>query len=249
MSNYNGKRLAVEGGNGIYVVINGVAQLIPSVATYNNIFGNHDQTSITKAELDTLPQWDALDEGAYLARVEDSQAVYLVSNKIKRLVVSPEVMATYAFDWTKVKVVSGADATQLDALPSGPPISDTITDYDYKRVRLDGSDAIYVVINGIAELIPNVPTYQGIFANEGAANQTQVTKAELDTIPQGSPLENGAYLARAKNTAPIYLVSNGMKRRVSTPNTMRLYSFDWDKIHSGDKAAKLGSMVEGPTIW
>jgi len=94
----------------------GYRRWIPNPATYNNLF--RDWTGVA-VDLGTnlISARPALDDGAFLARAPGTAPVYLVSNGVKRWVVSPATMDKYWFDWNKVRAVP---APALNSIPTGP---------------------------------------------------------------------------------------------------------------------------------
>jgi hypothetical protein len=94
------------------------------------------------------------------------------------------------------------------------------------RVKLPNADPIYLILDGYRRWIPDPDTYNNLFRNWDGV----IVDIDINDIPEGPPLSHGAILARALNTAPVYLVSNGLKRWVTSPAAMDKYWFAWEKV-------------------
>jgi hypothetical protein len=97
------------------------------------------------------------------------------------------------------------------------------------RVKLPNRPEIYLIDpDGYRRWIPNPETYNNLFRDWNGV----VTDINIDQIALGSPLTDGAVLARAVNSAPVYIVSNGMKRWITSPAVMDKYSFNWSRVYT-----------------
>ncbi|MCX7112750.1 MAG: hypothetical protein NTX45_22035 [Proteobacteria bacterium] len=84
---------------------------------------------------------------------------------------------------------------------------------------------IYLVLDGKRRHVPNPDTLQSLFGGSGAEDVL-----DIDSIPEGDALTPGAVLARADNAPPLYLVSNGMKRHITSPGAVNKYHFHGNTI-------------------
>ena len=96
------------------------------------------------------------------------------------------------------------------------------------RVKLPNHPEIYLIDpEGYRRWIPNPATYNNLFRNWDGV----VTDIDIGEIAMSAPLSNGAILARAASTAPVFLVSNGIKRWITSPPVMDKYYFNWNRIY------------------
>jgi hypothetical protein len=116
---------------------------------------------------------------------------------------------------------------------------------DLNGVRLKGpaSPAIYVVIDGYRRWIPDPATYNNLFRDWNGI----IVVSNLPDIAEAEPLSSGAVLARPAGMAPVYLVSNGVKRHITAPSVMDKYYFDWSKVQSL-AVSVVNSIRTGPSI-
>lgn len=96
------------------------------------------------------------------------------------------------------------------------------------RVKMPNQPAIYLIDpEGYRRWIPDPPTYNNLFRSWGGV----VVDINIDEIASSTPLSDGAILARAEGAAPVYLVSNGIKRWITSPQVMDKYNFNWDRVY------------------
>jgi hypothetical protein len=104
-----------------------------------------------------------------------------------------------------------------------------------KRLRLPGEPAIYLIDpEGYRHVIPDPYTYNRIFRDWNGI----FDDAELYDIPDAGPLSFGASVIRGDGTAPVYFVSAGTKRHISSPAVMDKCNFRWPS----------GGDVVGPAV-
>jgi hypothetical protein len=95
------------------------------------------------------------------------------------------------------------------------------------RVKSPNDPAIYLIDpDGYRRWIPNPATYNNLFRDWNGV----VISIDINEIALGLNLTDGAVLARATGTAPVYLVSNGIKRWITSPSAMDKYYFNWNTI-------------------
>lgn len=111
------------------------------------------------------------------------------------------------------------------------------------RIKTVNSPAVYLVLDGKRRGIPNEATYFNLFRSwDGIQNVI-----DIDRIDDGGNLSDGAILAKSPSSAAVYLVSNGMKRGITSAAVFDKYSFDWDKIVTLS-AVVLDAVPNGPVI-
>ena len=97
--------------------------------------------------------------------------------------------------------------------------------------------------DGTLRHIPDPTTYTNLF-RDGSGVQTM----NVSTIASGPDLTSGAYLATPDSGGgPIYLVSNGQKRHVSSPATMDKFWFNWNAVQTVPQTT-LDGLPNGPDL-
>jgi hypothetical protein len=95
------------------------------------------------------------------------------------------------------------------------------------RVKAPNAAPIYLIDpEGYRRWIPDPTTYDNLFRDWNGV----IVALDITSVPERPPLSHGAALVRGNGQAPVYLVSNGIKRWITSPAAMDKYYFDWDKI-------------------
>jgi hypothetical protein len=95
------------------------------------------------------------------------------------------------------------------------------------RVKTPNSPAIFLIDpEGYRRWIPNPATYNNLFRDWNGV----VVDINIGDIALGLNLTDGALLVRAAGTAPVYFVSNGTKRWITSPAAMDKYYFNWNTV-------------------
>ncbi|MBT2382167.1 hypothetical protein [Streptomyces sp. ISL-11] len=112
-----------------------------------------------------------------------------------------------------------------------------------QRLKGVNSPAIYLVLDGRRRWIPNPATYNNLFRDWNGIQ----TVIDIGSIDDGGQLSDGAFLGKAANDPAVYLISNGVKRWITSPAAMDKYHFAWNKIASVNPLA-LSSIPTGASI-
>lgn len=95
------------------------------------------------------------------------------------------------------------------------------------RIKDPVGAKVYLIDNdGRKRWIPDPPTYEALFRDWNGIESV----ADTNTIDDGADITAGAVLAKSRQFANVYLIDNGMKRRISSPAVMEKFYFAWDKI-------------------
>jgi hypothetical protein len=105
--------------------------------------------------------------------------------------------------------------------------------------------AIYLIDEGYRRHIPNPETYNNLFRDWNDI----IWDPYVNDIPELAPLSHGSILAQTNGTAPIYLISNGVKRWISSPYIMDRYYFNWGKVVVLNQPILLNSIPSGASIY
>ena len=112
------------------------------------------------------------------------------------------------------------------------------------RIKSPNQPQVYLIDDdGTRRWIPDPPTYNNLFRNWDGIIQDINT----NEIEEGPSITSGAILARGFNTPQVYLISNGHKRWVVSPEAMDKFYFSWDAVKE-DPLILLDSIASGPNI-
>lgn len=117
-------------------------------------------------------------------------------------------------------------------------------DLNGQRIGNPTTRAIYLVDGGYRRHIPNPATYDNLFRDWDGV----VWDPNFSAIPEGTPLSDGATLARTSGTAPVYLISNGVKRWITAPAVMDRYNLSWERVVEVSPPVILDSIPSGTSI-
>jgi hypothetical protein len=124
----------------------------------------------------------------------------------------------------------GASAATGDRLPTLKDRTATVQsrpDLAGLRVKAPNAAPIYLIDpEGYRRWIPDPTTYNNLFRDWNGV----VVALDVASIPERPALSHGAVLVRGDGQAPVYLVSNGVKRWITSPAAMDKYYFSWDRI-------------------
>jgi hypothetical protein len=96
------------------------------------------------------------------------------------------------------------------------------------RIRQAGDPAIYLVDDdGTLRHVPDPATYNNLFRDGNGVQQL----TNVSSITTGPELTSGAHLAIAQETmSAVYLIDNGQKRHVTSPQVMDKFYFNWNQV-------------------
>ena len=93
-------------------------------------------------------------------------------------------------------------------------------------LQLPGASPVYLVINGFRCWVPDPTTYNNLFV--GGA--TVVSDLGVGAVSEGAALTSGAILAQGNASPQVYLVSNGVKMWIPSPDIFARYQFNAAQI-------------------
>ncbi|GAA4890048.1 hypothetical protein ACFPM3_19585 [Streptomyces coeruleoprunus] len=111
------------------------------------------------------------------------------------------------------------------------------------RVKGVNSPAVYLILDGKRRHIPNPATYNNLFRDWNGIQSV----LDVNAVDDGGPLSDGAILGKSPSGPEVYLISNGIKRWITSPAAMDKYYFAWNKIVTISPVA-LYSIPTGPSI-
>ncbi|WP_228014760.1 type II toxin-antitoxin system ParD family antitoxin [Fortiea sp. LEGE XX443] len=95
------------------------------------------------------------------------------------------------------------------------------------RVKLPGQPEVYLVDGGYRRWIPNPETYNNLFRDWNNI----IEEMTVANIPIGSSISDGAVLAKGYGTAAVFLIEQGQKRWITSPEAMDKYNFSWQRVY------------------
>ena len=150
----------------------------------------------------------------------------------------------------------------------GPPIIPTLYPPSILGHRFSYREKVYLADPMGMRWITNPTVYNALFRDwngitaltDPPGSQPQDAQAFLSYLgsgtrdyqqflhaPQRSPIPEGAALMKDPAAPEVYLVEQGMKRHIASPDIMDRYSFNWNAIQLVE-AATLAALKTGPVF-
>ena len=116
---FEGKRIKGDKDDSVYLVLDGKLRHIADPTVYEALFGNQDITfeTVPQPMVDSFTKGSALDQRTPLVKGFDDP-VYLIDEKKKRWIKSPEAFNRYTFSSDEITPIGSV----VDLVASGPDI-------------------------------------------------------------------------------------------------------------------------------
>ncbi|KAH7067918.1 hypothetical protein FB567DRAFT_599328 [Paraphoma chrysanthemicola] len=118
-ASFEGKHIKGDQSAPIYLVLDQKLRHVASPAVYEALFGKGEWKfqTVPQALVDNFPKGPTLDQTTPLIKGDDAP-VYLIDEKRKRWIMSPDVFNRYGLSWDTVRNVGSV----VDLIPNGPNI-------------------------------------------------------------------------------------------------------------------------------
>jgi len=97
-----------------------------------------------------------------------------------------------------------------------------------KLYRRSDRPEVYLYLDGQCRHIPNIHTFHRLFTSFRAVRT--VSPWLWPGCTMGQSISRGAFLGRGHGRYEVYLFSNGVKRHIASPDTMRKCNFSWGRV-------------------
>lgn len=115
------------------------------------------------------------------------------------------------------------------------------------QLQLPGAAPVYLVLNGYRCWIPDSGTYTNLFVPGAQV----IPDINIGVVAEGPALSSGAVLAQAAGAPQVYLVTNGVKMWIPSPDIFNRYQFNAAQIQVVApiliNSIPSGPDVQGPT--
>ena len=106
------------------------------------------------------------------------------------------------------------DSTSASAIPR--------PELNGRRIKHPDKGAVYIVDTGFKRLISTPQIYNRLFADW----KSIVPLADLENIPNGPPISDGAVLVSTEGGDKVYLVDRGVRRLINSDELFAKYGFN-----------------------
>jgi len=141
------------------------------------------------------------------------------------------VIVTMATLLCEGKIAAGAPWTRITGEPD--PIDPAAPVVWTEGSRVSIGTGTYLVLDGKVRHIPDPTTYNNLFED-----WNNIIKSDPGLQVTGAPLTNGAYLSTAPGDPKVYLVNDGVKRWIASPQVFNKYHFNGKAVRQLSPAAQ-----------
>jgi hypothetical protein len=106
--------------------------------------------------------------------------------------------------------------------PTGTPRPDL----NGRRIKHPDKGAVFLVDTGFKRLITTPQIYNRLFVDWKSIEPVQ----DVESIPNGPPLSDGAVLVSAEGGDKLYLVDRGVRRLIGSDELFEKYGFNRKKV-------------------
>lgn len=106
--------------------------------------------------------------------------------------------------------------------PTGTPRPDL----NGRRIKHPDKGAVFLVDTGFKRLVTTPQIYNRLFVDWNSI----APMADLESIPNGPPLSDGAVLVSAEGGDKLYLVDRGVRRLIGSDELFEKYGFNRKKV-------------------
>lgn len=221
----DGSLLRTETGVGY--LENGRIRPIINPEIFTSRFKWKDVLDITRTEWNSYPLGSALTfrEGM-LVREQNDPDVYVISNQQRRHIPSPVTFEALGYKWSNITIIP--DGTLALSHSRGPVMQASPYPDGTLLVNRDNPTGIEVLENGQRRPIPSPEVFDTQYNYK---DLVFVSNAEWTSYPQGPAVyfRDGVIL-RASGRNEVYIMSNGRKRHITSPQIFETLGYNWDNI-------------------
>ncbi|WP_417084116.1 hypothetical protein [Evtepia gabavorous] len=122
-----------------------------------------------------------------------------------------------------------------DQIGASATIDVNFSDYNGWCIKTEKSDAVYFVMGGEKRYIPNMDTLNGLFSGQNIHDGTSLVGSLwtrlVEAMPSGDDITDGAQLIQSVDSDTVFLLTNGKKYGITSPQQFEACNFGWKKIH------------------
>jgi hypothetical protein len=107
-----------------------------------------------------------------------------------------------------------------------PPSATPRPDLNGRRIKHPDKGAVFLVDTGFKRLITTPQIYNRLFVDWKSIEPVQ----DIESIPNGPPLSDGAVLVSAEGGDKLYLVDRGVRRLIGSDELFEKYGFNRKKV-------------------
>ncbi len=210
----------------VYMVEDGLKRHIPNPQVFEDqglAWG--DIQEVDDAEVEVLPEGDALSYSEGTLIQGDGPEVYAISNDQKRHITNPQAFANLQYNWGQIIKV---DNTELALYSTGAQITEASDYPDSTLVRVENEPTVYVVEG---DKLKPVTSPQAFASHNFRWDRVKtITSAVKDEYKVANPLELGDGALVRDPSGKVYVVDEGERRWIRTGEDLTKAGYQWGQI-------------------
>lgn len=221
----DGSLLRQRGSPGVWLIENGTRRAFLTKAA---LLAGHDPAKVIEVPPTVLVLYPIGEPIAApvvgLVRIETG-GVYLLDGRQKRPIPSLAIFRQIGFNPDEV---FPARSSEIASIPTGPPVTLDDEFPTGKLFQIIETGGILNVQDGMQHAIVDRTIWKTRF---GGVRPTRVALSELARYPIGDPVGfRDGELVRSNSDGSIYVISNGLKRKIPDLVTFRRLGYRWSNV-------------------
>lgn len=170
--------------------------------------------------------------------VNENSTIYIVGSGKKRGFTRPEIFKELGYSFEKSNIVIPEDFYKqtFAQYQAGTPISSSLVHPEGALIQAGGT--IYQIKNGRRMAIPSTDVFisNGLkWSNVVPYIITDLNEYKFDPYNSGDIMKfrDGTLVLDTADNRTVYVISDGKKRGITSPESLEAYGYKWDNIVSG----------------
>lgn len=221
----DGSLLYVKGEPDVWLIKDGVRRTFKSLAVLKSRYNAENVLTVPKTDVEKYPIGAEIKFANYsLVRIPSGR-IYLLVDEEKRGIVSMEVFRTLGFNIEEVDNVAEADLADYG---EGAPITMESAYPSGALLQNKKTGGVFWVKDGVKRPVIDKSLLAINYKNYKIA---PVAPDELEKYPSQPPalIKNGT-LIRSKENPAVYVISDGTRRPIISPETFEKMGYKWNNV-------------------
>lgn len=222
----DGSLLQVQGEHGVYLIQDGKKRPFLTRSAFFSRFDSSRIIQVSPTVIDLYPTGTPIKFANYsVVRSTDTGRVWLIDGNTRRYIESPEIFRKIGYNPQEVE---NAPETDLAVYSIGPNINMKSIYPTGALLQSKETGGISYVEDGIRHSIWSREILRNRFANR---TPIVVEEASITQFAKGDPIKfKDGELITSPSSRGVYVISNGMRRGISSAEVFNALGFRWDNI-------------------
>jgi len=223
----------------VYLITGGQRQGIPSPTVFASYGYSFDKVVPANSYDQALPEGEVM-KYADGTLVNDNGTIFLIGNGQKRGFTTADVYTGLGYSFTGSSVVVPEDIyTATFAEYTGGAVIDSADEAHPNGALVDVNGTVFQIDNGTLVGIPS----EAVFGSHGLSWDNVVPSNAADqamTVGANMKFADGTLVLDTTGTPTVFVISDGIKLGVTTPEALEAYGYAWGNLVDGDVSSYEG---------